>query len=83
MFGVYLAPGEVEGVVSFSAGVAIVVCFAGTAGGGRVLPGRCVPLLTLNHVSPVDSCPLGLFSVVIFLDHGIVLQHPRCCHLCV
>ena len=26
-------------------------------GGGGVLPGRGVPLFTLNHVSPVQVCP--------------------------
>ena len=34
-----------------------VVLVAGNAGIGGALPGRGVPLLTLNHVSPVQGSP--------------------------
>ena len=39
------------------AAVGAVVLVAGNAGIGGVLPGRGVPLLTLNQVSPVQDSP--------------------------
>ena len=39
------------------AAVGTVVFVAGNAGIGGVLPGRGVPLLTLNQVSPVQGSP--------------------------
>ena len=37
-----------------------VVLVAGNAGIGCALPGRGVPLFTLNHVSPVQGSPLRI-----------------------
>ena len=44
------------------AAVGAVVLVAGNAGIGGVLPGRGVPLLTLNQVSPVQDSPSRILS---------------------